>query len=169
MKALVAYSSRTGNTKMVAEAIHGVMPADAMLAAVENAPDPADFDFIAVGFWVDKGMPDDLAKEFMAKISNKQVGLFGTLGAWPDSEHARECMAHAVKLMEDNGNTIKCQFICMGKVDPRLIEAMQKMPEAAARHAMTPERKARLEEAAKHPDAADLERAQMVFKGVCFA
>ncbi len=48
-------------------------------------------------------------------------------------------------------------------VADRLIEAMQKMPEAAARHAMTPERKARLEEAAKHPDDNDLERARMVF------
>lgn len=162
MKALVAYSSRTGNTKKVAEAIHGIMPPGAVIAPVEEAPDPAAFDFVAVGYWVDKGMPDDLAKEFMAKVNGKQVGLFGTLGAWPDSEHARQCMEHAVNLVAEN-NTVACQFICMGKVDPRLIEAMQKMPEAANRHAMTPERKARLEEAAKHPDDADLERARMVF------
>ncbi len=163
MKILITYSSRTGNTKKVAEAIYDIMPSDAVIAPVELAPDPAEFDFVAVGYWVDKGMPDDLAKEFMARISNKKVGLFGTLGAWPDSDHAKECMAAAVKLVEDNNNTVTCQFICMGKVDPRLIEAMQKMPEAAARHAMTPERKARLEEAAKHPDDNDLERARMVF------
>lgn len=163
MKVLVAYSSRTGNTRMVAEAIHGIMPPDAVIAPVEQAPDPADFDFVAMGYWVDKGVPDDLAKGFMARISNKKVGLFGTLGAWPDSDHAKDCMAEAVKLVEENGNSVACQFICMGKVDPRLIEAMQKMPEAANRHAMTPERKARLEEGAKHPDDNDLERARMVF------
>ena len=41
---------------------------------------------------------------------------------------------------------------------------MQKM--ASDVHPMTPERKARLEEAAKHPDEADCLRAQEAFKGV---
>ena len=40
---------------------------------------------------------------------------------------------------------------------------MQKM--ASDVHPMTPERKARLEEAAKHPDEADCLRAQEAFKG----
>ena len=40
---------------------------------------------------------------------------------------------------------------------------MQKM--ASDVHPMTPERKARLEEAAKHPDKADCLRAQEAFKG----
>jgi len=163
MKTLITYSSRTGNTKLVAEAIHTVLPHDAIIKAVEQAPPPDDFEYLVIGFWVDKGLPDELARSYMARVQNKRVGLFGTLGAWPDSDHARQCMEQAVKTMEDNGNTVTCTFLCMGKVDPKLLEMMQNMPGAADRHAMTPERKARLEEGQKHPDAADLERARMVF------
>lgn len=163
MKTLVTYSSRTGNTKLVAEAIHSVFPPDAQLHPVESAPEPELFDYIAIGYWVDKGLPDELAKSFMSTVRNKRVGLFGTLGAWPDSDHARQCMEQAVQLMEANGNTVNCTFLCMGKVDPKLLEMMQNMPGAADRHAMTPERKARLEEGMKHPDAGDLQRARMMF------
>lgn len=163
MNILITYSSRTGNTKMVAEAIHSVFPSNTQLHPIETAPAPEQFDYLAIGYWVDKGQPDDLAKSYMSGIRNKRVGLFGTLGAWPDSDHARQCMEQAVKMMEDNGNTVTCNFICMGKVDPKLLEMMQKMPGAAEQHAMTPERKARLEEGMKHPDAADLERARTTF------
>lgn len=167
MKTLVTYSSRTGNTQMVANAIHSVFPPDALLHPVESAPEAELFDYIAIGFWVDKGLPDELAKCYMSTVRNKRVGLFGTLGAWPDSDHARQCMEHAVKMMEDNGNTVTTTFLCMGKVDSKLLEMMQNMPGAADRHAMTPERKARLEEGMKHPDAADLERARMTFSNAC--
>jgi hypothetical protein len=35
-------------------------------------------------------------KSYMSTVRNKRVGLFGTLGAWPDSDHARQCMEQAV-------------------------------------------------------------------------
>lgn len=161
MKALVVYSSRTGNTRMVAEAVHAVMPPDAVLAPVEEAPDPdpAVYDFIALGFWVDKGAPDAAMAGYMQRVRGCSVGLFGTLGAWPDSDHARESMQRAVDLVP--GNTVLGTFICQGKVDPKLLAAMEKMPDNP--HVMTEERKARIEEAAKHPDAADCAAAGAAF------
>ncbi len=71
MKTLVVYSSRTGNTKMVAEAIFEVMGQNAVIAPVQTAPDPQDFDLVIIGFWVDKGIPDNTARQYMAKISGK--------------------------------------------------------------------------------------------------
>ena len=58
MKIAIVYSSRTGNTKMIAEAVREVMPEGAVLCSVEDAPDPAEFDLLARGFWVDKGQAD---------------------------------------------------------------------------------------------------------------
>ena len=162
MKTLVVYSSRTGNTRMIAEAVHAVMPQGAQLFPVVQAPDPADYDFIALGFWVDKGGPDALMAEYMDRVSDRNVGLFGTLGAWPDSDHARDSMQKAVDRVA--GNRVLGTFICQGKVDPKLLAAMAKM--SANPHPMSEERKARIEEAAKHPDAADCAAAKEVFAGI---
>ncbi len=162
MKALVVYSSRTGNTRLIAEAIHSVLPSGAEISPVESAPDPAAYDFLALGFWVDKGEPDAAMAEYMDRVRGKAVGLFGTLGAWPDSDHARESMQKAVERVP--GNTVLGTFICQGKVDPKLLAAMAKM--SSNPHPMTEERKARLEEAAKHPNEADCENARKVFSDI---
>lgn len=162
MKNLVVYSSLTGNTKMIAEAIHAVLPEGTEIAPVKEAPDPSAYDFIAIGFWVDKGLPDRATLDYMERVRGKKVGIFGTLGAYPDSDHARETMRKAAERLP--GCEILAQFICQGKVDPKLLAAMAKMP--GNPHPSTPEREARLAEAAKHPDAADCAAAQAAFRPV---
>jgi Flavodoxins len=161
MKMAVVYSSKTGNTKKVAEAILDVMPQGTDIFPVTEAPSPDDYDFMALGFWVDKGQPDKAMEKYMATVRGPSLGLFGTLGAWPDSEHARDSMEKA-KAMVD-GNEVLGTFICQGKVDPKLLAAMAKMPEAQQAHPMTEERRARIEEAKKHPDEADCLAAQKSF------
>lgn len=49
-------------------------------------------------------------------------------------------------------------FLCQGRVDPAVVAMMQKMADNA--HPMTDERRARLEEAAKHPDEEDCRQAR---------
>lgn len=164
MKSLVVYSSRTGNTKKVAGAIYDVLPEPKSLYAVEDAPEPEAYDFIAMGFWVDKGTADTNARSYMKRLQDKDVGLFGTLGAYPDSEHALQCREKVLDLMD--GNRVRGLFLCQGKVDPELVKTMAEMvkDQPDHPHAMTPERKARLEEAAKHPNEADLDNAKAAFK-----
>ena len=52
MKIAIIYSSLTGNTKMVAEAIAAVLPGSE-LYSVEDQVDLTKYDCIAVGFWVE--------------------------------------------------------------------------------------------------------------------
>jgi len=163
MKNLVVYSSRTGNTRMIAEAIYSIMPEGTELFPVEEAPDPSGYDFVALGFWVDKGAPDDAMMKYMNRVHKKSVGLFGTLGAWPDSDHARDCMAKAAGLLPDS--QVLGTFLCQGKIDPKLLAAMAKMGKNSP-HPMTEERRARIAEAAKHPNEADCEAARKVFAGI---
>jgi flavodoxin len=160
MKALVVYSSKTGNTEKIAKAIHGIFPKGTDLYRVENTTPPDDYDLIALGFWVDKGQPDDAAKNYFRKIKNKNVALFMTLGAYPDSDHAHKSMQNAVELLA--GNNILGTFTCQGKIADSLVKQMAKLP-GNHPHAMSPERKARLEEAAKHPDKKDLDSARATF------
>jgi flavodoxin len=164
MKVLIVYSSKTGNTEKVAQAIHQVMPENSVLASLPSAPPPDGFDFIGLGFWVDKGTADAQALEYIKKINGKKIGLFMTLGAYPDSEHAKKCMA-AVKAMLEPGNTVIREFICQGKIDPALSKMFENFP-ANHPHAMTPERRNLHAEAEQHPDAEDLRRAAECFANI---
>jgi len=163
MKTLVVYSSKTGNTKMIAEAIYECLPKPKEIHPVQHAPSPGGYDFIAVGGWVDKGMPDSAAAEYMRTIQGKNVGIFLTLGAYPDSPHAHESMGKAKELLA--GNTLIAEFICQGKVAPDLIQWMQRLAQENPehQHGMNSERKARLAEAAKHPDQQDCRNAKHAF------
>lgn len=161
MRTLIVYSSLTGNTRKVAEAIKEAFGEDADIFPVEEKPPADGYNLIAAGFWVDRGTADKKAQEYITGLRNKKVALFATLGAYPDSEHARQSMANAVSLLDDSNQFIG-SFICQGKITPKLAEQFKKLPEGHP-HAMTPERAARHREAAKHPDEADLANAKRVF------
>ena len=166
MKTLVIYSSLTGNTKKVAQAVAGVLP-DCTLLPVEEAPScVAEYDLVAVGYWVDKGMPDGKTRRWLSGVKNARLAFFGTLGAWPDSDHARECMARGEKLAlePERGNVVLGSWLCQGRIDPNVLEVMAKM--AGSAHPMTEERKARIEEAKKHPDENDCLSAQNFIRSV---
>ena len=163
MKALIVYSSRTGNTEKICRAAAEVIPGCDVFP-VGDAPAPDGYDLVGVGYWVDKGMPDKDAAAYLERLSGVRVALFGTLGAWPDSDHARECIVKGEALLEGRNNTVFGTFLCQGKVDPRIVEMMQKMGDKV--HPMTEERTARLAEAAKHPDENDCENARAFLRGV---
>ena len=163
MRYAVVYSSVTGNTRTVAEAIHRIMPVGTDLYPVQKAPDPADVDFLALGFWVHRAKPDPRMLRYMEKLRGKRVGIFGTLAAYPDSEHARQVIAAACDCLA--GNTIVGSFLCQGRLAPKRMEQRMQNGSANGNHPMTPERRARLLEAANHPNAEDFAMAQAVFSG----
>lgn len=163
MKTLFVFSSQTGNTEKICRAAAEVMPG-CTIFSVQDAPAPDGHDLIVLGFWVDRGMPDAKAAAYLEGIRDTKVALLGTLGAWPDSAHARECRIKAEGLLAGRGNEVLGTFLCQGKVDPRVVEMMQRM--AAQIHPMTEERKARLAEAARHPDEQDCENARAFMRGI---
>lgn len=163
MKSMVVYSSKTGNTRKIGESIFEILPEPKAIYAVEQAPPPFGYDFIAIGCWADKGMPDSAAAAYMQNIQNTNVGIFITLGAYPDSEHAQQVMCKAKALLKNNN--IVVDYMCQGKVAAELIQWMEKItithPDHV--HAMNEERRARLAEAQKHPDVKDCQKAQWLF------
>lgn len=163
-KSLVVYSSLTGNTKKVAEAVQSVIP-NCDIFPVENAPENLDdYYFVSVGYWVDRGLPDAKSKKFIKSLKNMNVALFGTLGAYPDSPHALGCIRDSEAMLKKEGsnNNVLGSFLCLGKIDPKLIDYMGKF--MGDTHPVTPERKERLLQAQTHPDENDLEQVKAVFK-----
>lgn len=165
MKILLTYSSKTGNTKAVADAIFEVLPDGADFFEISKVADVHSYDAVIVGFWVDKGVPNKEADDFIRQIRNKKVAYFFTLGAYPDSEHASVCAHYTTDLFRKNGNTIEASFRCQGKIDPELTKMFLSFPKGHP-HYMDEERRKRHEQAATHPDAADLKNAQEVFKNI---
>jgi flavodoxin len=161
MKTMVVYSSKTGNTKMIAESIMEVMPPNSKIYHVKDAPDPIDYDFIALGCWVDKGKPDNEAVEYFKKVNSTKVGIFITLGAKPDSKHGIDSVEKTSELLAEN--EILGHFVCQGKLDPKLIEMFRKVP-AGHPHASTPESEERWRLASRHPDKNALKKAMNTFK-----
>ena len=155
MHILVAYSSRTGNTKMIAEAIYEKLSAEPChqteIFPVDDAPPADTYDLVFLGFWADKGTADPEAKKYFETLKNKPLALFFTAGISPDSQHAKDILANARALLDKNNCVLEQSFRCQGKIDPELL---------ASRREASPERLARLEEASRHPDAADRKNAQ---------
>jgi flavodoxin len=155
MRSLVVYSSKTGNTRKVAEAVREGLGPSTELFDVKHAPPPDAFDLVALGFWVDAGAPDADAREYMKQLRSGKVALFMTLGALPDSDHAREAMQSAQTLLRDC--EIVGTFASQGRVDPALIEGLKDIP---------PQRREMIKAAASHPDEEDLRGARETFQRI---
>ena len=71
MKTLVIYSSLTGNTKKLAQAIANEMEDTEIISVDEFRVSMMDnFDFFMIGYWVDKGVCDDKSKEVL-RLKNR--------------------------------------------------------------------------------------------------
>ncbi len=163
MKILVSYSSRTGNTKAVAEAIAAALGEQATLASVAEAPDVSAFDCVIVGFWIDKGRPNSEALRYIRKLNGKRVAYFFTLGADADSGHANDCVERSNACFE--GNELVGSFLCQGRISESMMKWMKRIPTWMP-HGPSPERLARWERAATHPDADDLANAGEYFRNL---
>lgn len=148
--AAIVCSSITGNTRRLAEALSAA--ATAPVHHVSHAPRLPREGVLLLGFWVRRGQPDSRSLRFWQGLRGRRVFVFGTHGTRPGSAHSRQSLAAACRLLRDNGNEVLGGFVCQGRVNPRLVALAGK----PGHHAMTPGRAARLAEAARHPDGADL-------------
>jgi flavodoxin len=161
MKILLIYSSLTHNTEKVAAAIKEALPEGASFKPISSNPDPEGYDLIFFGFWVRRGRPDPASLRYLQRLKGKKTAFFFTLGAYPDSPHALKVIERTISLLEENENLILGHFHSHGKVDPALIErSLQKFSPESPHGAMTPEREARLREAARHPNEEDFRKAK---------
>lgn len=155
---LVVYSSQTGNTREIAQAIFQVLPEGSEIYPVEEAPEPDGYENIAIGFWTKKGTADDKAAEYLQKVKNTNVFIFATMGAYADTDYAQIVLDRSEALLGENC-TVLGRFICQGKLSPESLENAKK-------RGWTPEREKRWKDASTHPDEQDLINVQMAVRKV---
>ncbi len=151
-KTLVTYFSRTGNTKLVAEAIYGALAGDKTIKPMAEAGDLALYQLIFAGFPVQTHSVPYPAEVFLKSVPDgKKVALFSTHGSVTGSSLSREALEYASVLV---GKTqLLGTFSCRGKVSVKALEVLTQSPEHEAWADMAAS-------AATHPDESDLEDAR---------
>ena len=71
MSYAIVYSSKTGNTKILADTLHDCLPQEG--CDYFGTPDPASMeaDTLYVGFWTDKGNADESTSDFLKRCTAK--------------------------------------------------------------------------------------------------
>ena len=162
MKPLIVVSSKTGNTRVIARALQDALGACGYVNAADMPEDLADYNPIVLCFWCDRGMaPEDMAAA-AAKIRARDIACFATLGGDPTSEQARAWMnkTSAQLVAAGEGNTLKTEFLCRGRIDPAVFEMMT----AKAGGKVTPERERVRRQSEAHPDRLDTLAAIQAYK-----
>lgn len=158
MKTLVVYSSQTGNTKKLASAVYESLKGEKEIFPVQNAPDPKNYDFIALGFWFKGGKPDPKSAEYLDKVGKgKRLFLFATHGASPRSDHAKNGIKNAANLAPDA--ELIGSFTCQGEVNPKVMEKVKAKPVPPVWINDAPD-------AAGHPDDGDINRIKEVINNL---
>jgi flavodoxin len=151
-KTLVTYFSRTGNTKLVAEAVYGALSGDKTIRPMAEAGDLGPYTLIFAGFPIQTHSVPYPVEIFLKSIpAGKKVALFSTHGSVTGSSLSREALEYASVLVAKD--TLIGTFSCRGKVSMKALEILMQSPEHEAWADMAAS-------AATHPDESDLEDAR---------
>ena len=80
MKYAIVFSSRTGNTKQLAEAVSSVLPQADLCFFGSPSQEALQAERLFIGFWTDKGRCNQEITDFLKTLKGKEVFLFGTAG-----------------------------------------------------------------------------------------
>ena len=156
-KWVVIYTSITGNTEKIANAIAEAANAD-IFKGQDMPQDLSGYEVVVLGYWMRRGAPDPLMQKLLPMVHDTKVVLFQTHGTEVGSEHAVTAFARAGYLL-GKGCDILGTFSSQGKINPKLIELRKAKgakddPHCGERAQM------RWAEAALHPNEEDMERAK---------
>ena len=131
MSYAIVFSSRTGNTALLAQTIRDTLPGDCLYF---GTPDPKalEAETVYVGFWTDKGSCDESISQFLKTLTNQKVFLFGTAGFGGSPEYFEQILK---------------------RVSENLGDRYEAMEESPRRTAMLQN----FDQAVSHPDQQDLE------------
>jgi len=161
MKIAVIFSSITGNTKKVAEAIYSILPEEKFIFQNPNIECLEKFDVILIGYWCYRCFMDPLSLALLKKITGKKVGAFGTAGVYPNSQAGIKC-SERVKEAISSKNIFIGEFLCQGKIPEERTKKRMMLPKDNP-HYLDVEGLKRHIESRNHPNEVDLENAKKFF------
>ena len=151
MKYAIVYSSRTGNTELLAQRLRDSLPTEDCLYMGPPNEEALAAEKLYVGFWTDKGTCDESIAAFLRSITHQQVFLFGTAGFGGAPAYFEKILA-AVKENLSETATVTGSYMCQGKMPVSVRKRYESMEESAGRQAMLDN----FDRALSHPDEQDL-------------
>lgn len=157
MNCAIVYSSRTGNTRMLAEALRAALPPQACVYF--GPPDGAALaaDRLYVGFWTDRGACDADTAAFLSQLVDKEVFLFGTAG-FGGAPAYFEGIVQRTRRCLPAGNALIGAYMCQGRMPAAVRARYERMLASPSPAPNLRELLDNFDRAASHPDGADLER-----------
>lgn len=151
----IVYSSRTGNTHALAEAIRDALPpAD---CCYFGTPDAAALkaDRLYIGFWTDKGTCDGDTAAFLARLTDQEVFLFGTAGFGGSEAYFDQIVQRVEALLSPTVQAVG-HYLCQGRM-PQAVRTRYEAMEDSPRRTQMLEN---FDAALPHPDENDLRKLQ---------
>ena len=149
----IVYSSRTGNTKLLAETIRELLPDCLYFGSPSREALKADR--IYVGFWTDKGRCDADTAAFLKTVTGQEIFLFGTAGFGGEQNYYDKILKRTARHL---GKDVRLagSFLCQGKMPMAVRQRYEKMQ---GNPIHIPNLRGMIEnfdKALTHPDAGDL-------------
>lgn len=126
MKVQILYTSLTGCTEKLAQAIYDGLPTEEKsLHNLKDGIPAVDGDIVLLGYGSIGGGPIEEMQAFLRTVTGKAVGVFCTLGYYPDTAYGRQTLETAINLLKDR-NQIIGSYLCNGRVAQTLIDGQGK-------------------------------------------
>ena len=157
MSYAIVFSSKTGNTRLLADTLRASLPQNECTYFGAPAPEALEAETLYIGFWTDKGNADADTLALLRTLKNKRLFLFGTAGFGVDTAYFDAILAR-VQAVPDGSNTVIGTYLCQGKMPPSVrarYEAMRALPAPPENLDALIEN---FDRARTHPDADDLDR-----------
>lgn len=155
----IVYSSRTGNTALLAEEIKNALPEEECVYFGEPNSKALEADMIYVGFWTDKGTCDEQISQFLGGLTNQQVFLFGTAGFGGSSEYFEQILSRVKENLPSTVSVINT-YMCQGKMPQGVRTRYEAMEDSPQRKVMLDN----FDRALSHPDENDLAKLREAVK-----
>lgn len=157
MKTSIVYSSKTGNTRQLADAIAASLLENDILYTGAPCEAALAADRLFIGFWTDKGSCSSEISAFLKTVKGKQVFLFGTAGFGGDAAYFDKALS-AVKKHLDGSNTLLGSYMCQGRMPQSVRDRYVKMKASPLPMPNVDMLIENFDRAATHPDAEDLQK-----------
>ena len=152
----IIFSSKTGNTAELANAIRDALPQENCdYFGTSEIEEPVS-EMLYIGFWT--------ALELLQRIKNKKVFLFGTAG-FGENEAYFQKVLNNVKSSMDESNQIVGEYMCQGKMPQAVRDRYVKMKEQPDHMPNLDLLIANFDRALSHPDKKDLDKLRELVRG----
>ena len=160
MRILVAYTSRTGNTKKVAEAIYEEIEEEKVIKEFDDIENLDGYDLVFVGFPIENFGPCEKAKDFLKSYcAGKTIVLFITHAAPEYMKFVPEWLVKCIEAASESN--VGAVFNCQGELAENVKQSMLKNPDPMIRFGA--EKSSMMK---GQPDAARIERARLFVREI---